>query len=114
MAKTTTVTKTTPVTKKTTVTTAGAEYSREEWDSVDFPEMTDAELEAMRPAREVLPEAFFKAIDAQRARRGRPALENHKKQVTLRLDEEVVARFRESGKGWQARMNDALRKAVGL
>ncbi|MBP2547542.1 uncharacterized protein (DUF4415 family) [Neorhizobium galegae] len=93
---------------------ANTEYSRDEWDSVDFPELTDAELDAMRPAREVLPEAFFKAIEEQRRGRGRPVVENPKKQVTLRLDEEVVARFRESGKGWQARMNDALRKAVGL
>ena len=30
------------------------------------------------------------------------------------LDEDVIARFRESGKGWQGRMNEALRKAAGL
>jgi len=34
-----------------------------------------------------------------------------KKQVTLRLDKDVVERFRATGAGWQRRMNDALRKA---
>jgi uncharacterized protein (DUF4415 family) len=34
-----------------------------------------------------------------------------KKQVTLRLDKDVVERFRATGPGWQVRINDALRKA---
>ena len=34
-----------------------------------------------------------------------------KMQVTLRLDKDVVERFRATGAGWQRRMNDALRKA---
>ncbi|WP_293884349.1 BrnA antitoxin family protein [Sphingomonas sp.] len=48
------------------------------------------------------------------ARMGRPPLgEAVKKQVTLRLDSEVIAAFRAGGAGWQSRMNDVLRKAVG-
>lgn len=47
-------------------------------------------------------------------RRGRPRLERPKRQVTLRLDGEVVDRFRAEGPGWQSRMNAALRRAVGL
>jgi uncharacterized protein (DUF4415 family) len=34
-----------------------------------------------------------------------------KQQVTLRLDKDVVDRFRATGAGWQGRINDALRKA---
>lgn len=34
--------------------------------------------------------------------------------VTLRLDRDVLGRFREGGPGWQARINAALRKAAGL
>jgi uncharacterized protein (DUF4415 family) len=34
-----------------------------------------------------------------------------KKQVTLRLDPEVIDKFRATGRGWQARMNDALKAA---
>ena len=45
---------------------------------------------------------------------GRPVLENPKKQVTLRLDHDVVERFRATGKGWQSRINAELRKALGI
>jgi uncharacterized protein (DUF4415 family) len=34
-----------------------------------------------------------------------------KQQVTLRLDREVVERFRATGEGWQRRINEALRRA---
>jgi len=34
-----------------------------------------------------------------------------KQQVTLRLDRDVVERFRATGDGWQSRINEALRKA---
>jgi uncharacterized protein (DUF4415 family) len=36
-----------------------------------------------------------------------------KEQVTLRIDQDVLEHFRESGPGWQDRINDALRKAAG-
>jgi len=92
----------------------GQGYSKEDWDAVDFPEMADAELASMPPAKEVLPPEFFKAMEEHRKSSGRPSLEYPKKQITLRLDEEIIAKFRESGKGWQGRMNEALRKAAGL
>jgi uncharacterized protein (DUF4415 family) len=34
--------------------------------------------------------------------------------VTLRLDADLIDRFRATGKGWQSRINAALRKAVGI
>ncbi len=47
--------------------------------------------------------------------RGRPPLRDEaKRQVTLRLDPDVLAKFREGGPGWQGRINAALRAAVGL
>ena len=55
-------------------------------------------------------ERFAKA----RLERGRPKAAVTKTAVTLRLDPDVVASFRASGKGWQGRMNAALRKAAGL
>lgn len=45
---------------------------------------------------------------------GRPTSANPKKQVTLRLDPDVVDRFRATGKGWQSRINSELRKALGI
>ena len=43
-----------------------------------------------------------------------PLRDHAKRQVTLRLDPDVIERFRADGPGWQGRMNDALRRAVGL
>lgn len=46
---------------------------------------------------------------------GRPPVGDAPKEaVSLRLDRDVVAKFREGGPGWQTRMNAALRKAAGL
>ncbi|GGZ03634.1 BrnA antitoxin family protein [Novosphingobium colocasiae] len=45
---------------------------------------------------------------------GRPASPNPKKQVTLRLDPDVIEKFRATGKGWQSRINAELRKALGI
>lgn len=47
-------------------------------------------------------------------KRGRPRLAKPKQAVLLRLDPDVVSRFKANGDGWQSRMNSALRKAVGL
>ena len=46
-------------------------------------------------------------------RRGRPP-GSSKQSVSLRLDKAIIEHFRAGGPGWQTRMNDALRKAVGL
>ena len=47
-------------------------------------------------------------------RRGRPKLAHAKRHVSLRLDPDVLAHFQAGGKGWQTRVNEALRKAAGL
>lgn len=49
------------------------------------------------------------------AKRGRPSVLNPKKSVTIRLDTEVIAYFKgEDEKGWQTRVNEALRKVAGV
>ena len=45
-------------------------------------------------------------------RRGRPLGSGTKTQVTLRLDADIVDKFRASGDGWQTRINDALKSWV--
>ena len=92
----------------------GRGYSKEDWDSVDSPEITDAEFAAMRPAREVLPPEFFTGMEALRRARGRPPVEHPRKLVSIRLDQDVLEKFKSSGKGWQTRLNETLRKASGL
>jgi uncharacterized protein (DUF4415 family) len=47
-------------------------------------------------------------------RRGRPKLDQPKQHVSLRLDPDVIASFKAGGPGWQARINEALRKAARL
>ena len=46
--------------------------------------------------------------------RGRPKSRNPKRPVSIRLDPEVLAHFRRSGRGWQSRINAALRKVAKL
>jgi uncharacterized protein (DUF4415 family) len=72
------------------------------------PEWTEEDFRRARPALEVLPKAVVDAIAVDRRRRG-PQKTPTKELVSLRLDRDVVAAFRASGTGWQARANDALR-----
>lgn len=89
----------------------GKGFTKEDWDAVsDNPEWTEEDFRNARPFIEVFPDL----AESIRRSRGRPALDNPKKQVTLRLDSDVVARFRAGGPGWQSRINDILRKAAGL
>jgi uncharacterized protein (DUF4415 family) len=71
-------------------------------------ELTAADFRAMRPSAEVLPE--LAKLWRKRGERG-PQKAPTKQQVTLRLDRDVVERFRATGEGWQSRINEALRKA---
>jgi uncharacterized protein (DUF4415 family) len=45
---------------------------------------------------------------------GRPKATRRKEAVSLRLDADVLAHFRNGGRGWQTRINDTLRKAARL
>jgi uncharacterized protein (DUF4415 family) len=82
----------------------------------DAPELTDDLLDVaevsvggavVRPATGYLgPNGVVRGRPPQRA--------VAKQQVTLRLDPDVIDRFRADGPGWQGRMNAALRKAAGL
>ena len=51
-------------------------------------------------------------IDAARRKRGRPAGSGTKEQVAIRIDHDILEAFRADGRGWQRRMNDALREWV--
>lgn len=64
----------------------------------DAPELTDA---------------FFERADEYTGdtlvRRGRPHSAQPKQALTVRYDADIIMAFRATGKGWQSRMNDALR-----
>jgi uncharacterized protein (DUF4415 family) len=46
------------------------------------------------------------------ARRGRPKADSLKISTTIRLDADILDRFRADGPGWQSRINEALRDWV--
>ncbi|WP_428426153.1 BrnA antitoxin family protein [Pararhizobium sp.] len=73
----------------------------------DNPEATDEELSQARPFAEVFPEL----MESIRRSRGRPIVEVRKQQVSLRLDPDVIEKFKATGKGWQARVNEILKQA---
>jgi uncharacterized protein (DUF4415 family) len=74
----------------------------------DIPEMTTQDFRRARPFAEVHPDL---AASLKR-QRGRPKLPDPKVQVTLRLDADVVKKFRAGGAGWQSRINDVLKDAT--
>jgi len=73
----------------------------------DVRELTPEDFARMRPASETHPEM----VEAYRRTRGRQKAPR-KVATTFRLDAEVVEHFKAGGKGWQTRINEALRKAI--
>jgi len=74
----------------------------------DSPELTEENFRRMRPAREVVPAVV---ADSERRLRG-PQKKPTKTLVSLRLDPEVVEALRASGRGWQVRAGEILRRAM--
>jgi uncharacterized protein (DUF4415 family) len=80
-------------------------------DDPENPEWTEADFARARPASAV----HGSQIAATMVRkRGRPpkAEEDRKQQVTLRLSKDVLQAARDSGPGWQARVDSVLRAAL--
>ena len=75
------------------------------------PEWTDEDFaRALRP--EEFPEWMFEAFpNTPRPPRG-PQRAPTKRPISLRVDADVLERYRATGPGWQKRMNEALRKAM--
>lgn len=67
---------------------------------------TDKELASAKPFKEVMPE-LYQSI--QRSR-GRPRVEKPKEAITLRLDPDLIARFKAKGKDWRTKMAEALER----
>lgn len=83
------------------------EWPDEVWDRAEFA-IGD---KVIRPATGTFTRAW--TPDEIRARRGRPPLgEAAKVQQSLRLSREVLEHFRATGPGWQARIDDVLRRHV--
>jgi uncharacterized protein (DUF4415 family) len=72
----------------------------------DAQPMTDEQLARMRPAREVLSPALYAALTSKG---GRPKSATPKVFTGIRFDADVLAALKATGKGWQTRVNDAMR-----
>jgi len=77
-------------------------------------ELTEEDFNKMRPLKEVFPDI----VAAQKAGKlkikvmGRPKLDSPKKLTSLRLDADIIEFFKKDGKGWQTRLNTALKEFV--
>lgn len=67
-------------------------------------ELTLADIQQMRPAKAALPVS----LQAKLRTRG-PQRTPTKERVTIRLSPEVVQPFRDTGAGWQSRLDAALK-----
>jgi uncharacterized protein (DUF4415 family) len=87
------------------------DWENVELDEDDAPELTEELAARLRPAKDVLPEHILAQFKRSP---GRPKLASPKKQVTLRLDADVLEYWRGQGEGWQSRLNAVLRRQAGL
>jgi uncharacterized protein (DUF4415 family) len=77
------------------------------------PELTKADFARAKPARDVLPELFGAKVASEALKpRGRPKLAQIKQPISLRMDADVLAKWKATGTGWQTRMVEVLAKAA--
>lgn len=78
----------------------------------DNPEWTDKDFAKAKPASEFfLPETYTALVSMKRSP-GRPKADETKVFTAIRLDADVLETFKSTGKGWQSRMNAALRQFI--
>jgi len=77
----------------------------------DAPEADAGWFAGAKPAPELLPELFGPVVAAEMlsSDRGHAGQASGKERITVVLDVEVVEAFRSTGRGWQSRLNSALR-----
>lgn len=80
-------------------------------DPDDAPELDDA---FFATAQIGIGEKVLREATATFTTRGRPKSDDPKQLVSLRLDRIVLEKLRAQGPGWQSRVNELLRKAVGV
>lgn len=73
----------------------------------DNPEWTDGDFAKARPVSERYGLEFAQSLVRPKGQVVKMPGEG-KQAVSIRIDREVLARFRAGGAGWQTRMNDAL------
>ena len=74
-------------------------------------ELSVADMRAFRPTGEVLPTALLNGLATVRKRRGERGAQKAPTKVptTIRFDADVLAALKASGRGWQTRVNEAVK-----
>ncbi|TIL29659.1 BrnA antitoxin family protein [Mesorhizobium sp.] len=85
----------------------GRGYTKKDWDDADSPELTDEQIAKGKPFAEAFPDL----AESIKRGRGRPPVAVPLQQISIRLEPAVIEKFKATGKGWQARVNDVLKKA---
>jgi len=75
------------------------------------PEWTATDFKSARPASQVLREIFPEQVAEKMLvpKPGRVLGSGTKSSTTLRFDNDILATFKATGRGWQTRINNALR-----
>lgn len=79
------------------------------------PEARELDAEwfaAAKPASEFFPPETYAALVAMKRPRGRPKAQETKVFTAIRLDADLLETFKATGKGWQTRVNAALRQFI--
>jgi uncharacterized protein (DUF4415 family) len=79
-------------------------------DDDENPEWTEETFARARPPHEIFLPEVLAAFPRTRGPQKKPT----KRLVSLRFDQDVLDHFRATGRGWQARINEALRRVVGV
>ncbi|MHB1014353.1 MAG: BrnA antitoxin family protein [Desulfurivibrionaceae bacterium] len=87
--------------------------TKQNWvDPDDAPELTGEEMDrgVWRIGDKVVSPEKGKAAFAEALRRGRPPVDTPRKAINIRLSQDILDTFKATGKGWQTRVNEALRE----
>lgn len=77
-------------------------------------ELTAEDLAEFRPAKDALPPELYAGLVEMNRRAGvrGPQKAPLKKPTTIRFDQDVLEALQATGRGWQTRVNDAMREWV--
>ncbi|WP_019223241.1 BrnA antitoxin family protein [Bartonella rattaustraliani] len=87
-----------------------AEIQKEIANDPDAPELTDEKISQAKSFAEVFPDL----AESIKRSRGRLQIDNPKELVSIRLSPDVLKKLKSFGRKWQSKVDDILRKAVGL